>query len=216
MYPFKIRINVLKTTVDGEAGYLAYRPIPGTALLLATFQTIGSTSEWTRPYLLSLATTFLAILLILAILIFFLNKYIVAPIGIMSRDILAIPIEPEMGYRIPVRESDTFNDLKMTINGLLEKLHQYFEQIRADQNALKDHVALRDSMLAISQSASRIHDMQMVYNTILANSIQAIKSASLGTIMIKEGDNLKTISYTGYLAESIEGFSIPIRESFLY
>lgn len=71
-------------------------------------------------------------------------------------------------------------------------------------------------MIEISHSIIDAYNIDYIYELILKNAIKSINHAKLGSIMIKQGENLKTVSHVGFKDSSINNFKILISESFLY
>ncbi|WP_035289054.1 diguanylate cyclase [Clostridium sp. KNHs214] len=71
-------------------------------------------------------------------------------------------------------------------------------------------------MIEISHAIIDTDNIYSIYELILKNAIKSINHAKLGSIMIKQGNNLKIVSHVGFKSSSISNFEIPIKESFLY
>lgn len=84
------------------------------------------------------------------------------------------------------------------------------------QSHLSKLLILRESMLKVTQSIVKSDGIKQLYKTILHSTLDAIDHARLGTVLIREGDLLKPFAQIGYDAKSMESFSIPVNESFLY
>ncbi len=75
---------------------------------------------------------------------------------------------------------------------------------------------LRESMLKVTQSIVRSDGITQLYNSILKSILDAINHARLGTVLLREGDTLKPVAQIGYDAKSMESFTLPVKESFIY
>ena len=73
---------------------------------------------------------------------------------------------------------------------------------------------LRTLMLEVTQSIFIASSIKEIFDLSLNNSLKAIEKSDFGTIMLKEGDFFKPISYFGF-KESISDFILPCKESFL-
>lgn len=71
-------------------------------------------------------------------------------------------------------------------------------------------------MLEVTHSVITADGIDTIYELILKNAIKSIKNATLGTILLKDRDNLKVVSQVGFDIENIEKFEIPIEKSFIY
>jgi len=73
---------------------------------------------------------------------------------------------------------------------------------------------LRTLMLEVTQAIFIADSIKEIFDLSLSNSLKAIEKSDFGTIMLKEGDFFKPISYFGF-KESIADFVLPCEESFL-
>lgn len=87
---------------------------------------------------------------------------------------------------------------------------------KRSQKELSQLLILRDAMLEVTHSVITADGIDTIYELILKNAIKSIKNATLGTILLKDGDNLKVVSQVGFDIENIEKFEIPIEKSFIY
>lgn len=87
---------------------------------------------------------------------------------------------------------------------------------KESQKELSQLLTLRDAMLEVTHSVITSDGIDKIYELILKNAIKSIRNATLGTILLKEGNNLKVVSQVGFDNENIEKFEIPIEKSFIY
>lgn len=87
---------------------------------------------------------------------------------------------------------------------------------KESQKELSQLLTLRDAMLEVTHSVITADGIDTIYELILKNAIKSIKNATLGTILLKDEDNLKVVSQVGFDTENIESFKIPIEKSFIY
>lgn len=73
---------------------------------------------------------------------------------------------------------------------------------------------LRTLMLEVTQSIFIADSIAEIFDLSLVNSIKAIEKSKYGSIMIKEGNVFKPVSYYGF-SEEILNFILPCEESFL-
>ncbi len=81
---------------------------------------------------------------------------------------------------------------------------------------LEKFLKLRDAMLDVSQSVVNTGDIDLFYQMILTKAMEAIPSAKLGTVLLKKGEYLEVSAQSGFRVDSITGFKIPLKESFIY
>lgn len=75
---------------------------------------------------------------------------------------------------------------------------------------------MKEAMLEVTQSITRTSDMETFYQLSLEKAIECIPQAKLGSILLLKGDELVISSHYGFKESSITGFSVPLRESFIY
>ncbi|QHI72963.1 sensor domain-containing diguanylate cyclase [Aminipila terrae] len=83
------------------------------------------------------------------------------------------------------------------------------------ENRIKKLSDLRALMLEVTQKVSQQNDLDKIYQFILNNSLKAIDNACFGSILIKEDEFLKVVSYVGF-EKCILDLRIPLKEAFLY
>jgi len=80
---------------------------------------------------------------------------------------------------------------------------------------LKQTLRQRDLMLEVSKQILKMEDLGEIFHFILKQVILTIDKGAIGSVMIKEGDQLKVVAAEGY-AKEVYGFRLPVEESFLY
>ncbi len=103
-------------------------------------------------------------------------------------------------------------------NGVPHVLMHLFEinEKKRVESHLSRLLKLRESMLEVTQSIVRTEGIHELYKVILRSAINAIDHASLGTIMLLEGDYLRPVAQIGFEEQGIEDFKVPFKELFLY
>ena len=74
---------------------------------------------------------------------------------------------------------------------------------------------LRALVIKISQSILDSHDLNVFFNSVLTNTLKAIEKSTLGTILVLDGEYLKTTASFGY-SQEINQFQVLLTESFIY
>lgn len=87
---------------------------------------------------------------------------------------------------------------------------------KLNQQALRRLIKLRESMLEITQSIIGIVHMDHVYHLVLEKAIEAIEAAEVGSILLRQGSNMKVAAHQGFENEAISEFQLPLEELFLY
>jgi diguanylate cyclase (GGDEF)-like protein len=70
-------------------------------------------------------------------------------------------------------------------------------------------------MLEVTQTVFQLEHLQDIYEVILDSSFQALNKATLGSVLILDGDDLIVAAFRGF-SDSIKEFVLPLDESFLY
>lgn len=78
-------------------------------------------------------------------------------------------------------------------------------------------VRMKEDMLLLTQSILGIDDVTILYDIILDGAIDSVEMADRGSILLVDEDGmLRVESYRGYDHELMDGFKLPVEESFLY
>ena len=105
----------------------------------------------------------------------------------------------------------TFNDAPFVLMHLLE-----INEKKRVESHLSRLLKLRESMLEVTQSIVRAEGINELYRVILRSAISSIDHASLGTVMLLEGEFLRPVAQIGFDEKGIEDFRVPFKELFLY
>ncbi|MGV8906040.1 MAG: diguanylate cyclase [Acetobacterium sp.] len=121
--------------IDDTPGFLAYQPIKGTDWTVGSF--IG-----TREYVKTAQQAFMIFLLsllasgiILLVILIIQKKYILKPLLKLDKDIQSISIEDNITYRL-ILANDTFETLRKSVNLVLCKTQDYFNELNVSKIAL--------------------------------------------------------------------------------
>ncbi|WP_333656954.1 HD domain-containing phosphohydrolase [Tissierella praeacuta] len=118
----------IEVELDGVLGYLSYQPVEKTDWIIGNFMSLeefrGKDRNALRIFLIALA---------IAIIIFTSFTYLqrvnfLVPVHNLDKDTSVINIEENIGYRIPMKTNDPFIELRKTINLVLSKTQDFFEQ----------------------------------------------------------------------------------------
>lgn len=121
--------------LDDTKGYLAYQPIKGTDWTVGSFTGIDEYVRLSRQALMIFLLTLLSSGFILFVILMLQKKYIIRPILKLDQDIQGISIEDNIGYRLKT-ETDAFGGLRRSVNLVLEKTQDYFDELNAKKEAL--------------------------------------------------------------------------------
>lgn len=79
---------------------------------------------------------------------------------------------------------------------------------------LEKATKLRSLMLEVTQSIFIANSIEEIFDLSLKNSIKALEKSNYGTVMVKNGNFLKPVSYIGF-TDDIFNFNLPCEDSFL-
>ncbi|MBK5253478.1 MAG: GGDEF domain-containing protein [Peptostreptococcaceae bacterium] len=74
---------------------------------------------------------------------------------------------------------------------------------------------LQNLILDVTHQVFHLEKLQDIYEIILETSFQALEKATVGTVLLIEGENLTVAAHRGF-SDSIKKFVLPLTDSFLY
>lgn len=136
----KLFINnegLIPTTIDEKEGYLAYKNINNTDMVVCSFISRGDynifEAQFLKIFILALASS----LLIYVLLFLLQKKYVIEPILQLDQDVKSIPGEDFIDYHLPIIHDDPFISLRESINSVLDKTSEYFKDLQSNQAELE-------------------------------------------------------------------------------
>ena len=99
---------------------------------------------YSHIYLVFLSSTTIAILTVLLFL-WNQNRNLVQPVLKLDKNINKIDVEKNIGYRLPTPKGDTFLGLSNSVNTILDKVNEYFQQIE-EQKEYIDYTSYHDEL----------------------------------------------------------------------
>lgn len=106
--------------------------------------------------------------------------------------------------------SITVEDKRVALIHLLDVTAQ-----RNTERQLRRLSRLRELMLEVTQAVLGVEDFKYVCQLILQKALQAIEKASIGSVLLLEGDYFVFGAGAGY-KDDLANFKVPVKESFLY
>lgn len=116
-------------------GYLAYQPIAGTDWMVGSFIAIDEYVKADQQALMIFLLTLISSGFILFVILHLQKKHIIEPILKLDQDIQAISIEEHLAYRLK-NGDDSFAVIRSSINHVLEKTQDFFEELTFKREAL--------------------------------------------------------------------------------
>lgn len=142
----------------GTEGYLTYQPILETDWTVGSFVPIGDYMDHEEQIMRFFLMTVASAVLIIAVMLLLLKRYVFRPVLALDQDILRISAEGEITYRLPVDQRDPFAILRKSVNGTLEKTQSFFERMeenKSDLAAANDELEASLQQLAANESELR-------------------------------------------------------------
>lgn len=130
------KIGQIETEFDKVRGYLSFEPVENTDWTIGNFLSLTEFRDhnwdlW-RIFLITLG---------LALIVFYTFTYLqrvnfINPVDKLDKDIRVIGISENIGYRLPIVDKDPFKHLRTTINEILNRTQEYFEQTEQDSEEI--------------------------------------------------------------------------------
>jgi diguanylate cyclase (GGDEF)-like protein/PAS domain S-box-containing protein len=199
--------GVLRSTIDGVDGYLAYESIENIDWRLGSFVPIAeymkNEQQFFRLFSIILSSTILIFLFLLLLQ----RKYFVKPLLAFDKDIESINIEDNIAYRVPVIEKDAFAVLRQSINRVLNKNQEFFSELEAHKEEL---VAQNEELEASMQQLAAAEEELRYQNEQLTESEETFRTLFEGSsdaILIFESGkftdcNKAAVEIFGYVSKS--------------
>lgn len=106
--------------------------------------------------------------------------------------------------------------LKENVIGIVGVILDITEQKNLELNSSRLS-EFKDAMIDINQALISLPDISELFTLILRKSIDTMRGAKYGSILLLNPDNtLRIAAYCGYSPEKVREFSIPLEESFHY
>lgn len=121
--------------LNDSKGYLAYEPIEGTDWMVGSFIAIDEYVKTDYQALMIFILTLLSSGFIIFVILLLQKKNIIEPILKLDKDIQAISIEEHLSYRLK-DSTDSFAVIRSSINHVLEKTQDFFEELTAKKEDL--------------------------------------------------------------------------------
>ena len=180
----------LRATIVGERelildevrGYLSYQPIEKTDWIIGSFisrdEFRGNSNDVWRMFFITLAIS----MVIFGSFAYLQRRHFLIPIYRLEQDIKQINIEKDMSYRISIKREDPFFDLRRTINFILNKTQEFFEQHEQDKKELiLQHEELEASY---NQLSAMDQELSQQYTKVIRSEEKLKKALDRNNAMI--------------------------------
>ncbi len=200
---------------EENQGFLSYYYIESLDMFLVNFVPVTGTLKTGQQLMLIFMIFASVLLIVIFVFIIFQRRNIIRPVEALVDDILNIPMRLNVDYKINEND-DLLYEVRKTINELLTNKNELLKKMEVAQDEITTIAITTESMLAINRAANTNKEINEIYDLILTESLKAIKHAKLGSVMIKEDNELKVVAHRGYSESEINEFSLPLEESFIY
>ncbi|MGV8906038.1 MAG: HD domain-containing phosphohydrolase [Acetobacterium sp.] len=118
--------------IDDIPGYLAYQPIEGTDWTVGSFMGTDEYAKTAQQALVIFLLSLLSSGFVLFVVLIMQKRYILKPLLKLDRDIRGISTEDNIDYRLK-SENDAFGTLRKSVNHVLGKTQDYFNELNASE-----------------------------------------------------------------------------------
>lgn len=129
--------GLIPTTINNKEGYLAYKNIKNTDLVVCSFISRGDYNIFEAQFLKIFILALVSSLLIYGLMLLIQKKYIIEPILQLDQDVKDIPTEDMLDYHLPIFHDDPFMNIRESINVVLQRNSDYFKELQKNQDELE-------------------------------------------------------------------------------
>lgn len=124
-------------TLQDEETYFKWENVSGTDFIIAIFAPVNDFFDQGAFARELIGATGLAAIISFAILLLFQRKHLIKPMRLLDEDIKGISLVEDSAYRLPLRANHPFESLRQTINQILDKIQEQYEQATYQQEELQ-------------------------------------------------------------------------------
>lgn len=205
-------VETITDTWDGKSRITAYTPIneTGWGVLISTPEDIAYKPLISQLALISI--TLVAFLVVLAIVSYYLSRYLTDPIVMLSDSMKSIA-EGNRKVRVVRERPDEIGELSQSFNTMMSRLElaetgreKLLVQYKETNEELSD-------ILDVTTSAISTIDLRELVDPLMARLVKIMK-ADAGLILLRDNDRLDLFACHGLEQCEKSGFSIPIGHGF--
>ena len=128
--------GVAATYFTNSNGYLYWQTLAESGFIVATFMPESDILNSRFRNQLVFDTVIFTFIVGLVVLLFFLRTQIILPMRELERDILSTSLIEDVNYRLPVSRKSRLSGLRESLNEMLQKIQERFEQILLQREEL--------------------------------------------------------------------------------
>ncbi len=138
--------EILATSINDNPGYILFKQIEGTDLVLGTFISLEAFKGYQEHWTNILIVTLLAIIVIFTFMFILHRRLLMQPLISLDEDIKKVSLDKSIAYRLPHKEKDPFSLIRTSVNLLLGEAQRLFTDLNTNQDELE---ATNQELLAI-------------------------------------------------------------------
>ncbi|MFO7952685.1 MAG: diguanylate cyclase [Bacillota bacterium] len=139
--------GVVRLNIEEKEGYLAFTSIEGTPWQLASFISFSVFTESSAKMTTEFVFAGIASLLIVIMFMAYNHIHVHKPLLQLESSLKKIEIDKDLSYRPPAINNSELATLGKTINNLLDKAEDYFNQLTENEKRLKETNLEMETML---------------------------------------------------------------------
>ncbi|MCK9443366.1 MAG: HD domain-containing phosphohydrolase [Tissierellaceae bacterium] len=187
----------IQTEFDGVDGFLSYEPLEDTDWIIGNFMSMEDFmgNRWDKWEMFLTALIIAAI--IFGIFFYLQRASFLNPVANLDRDIRKIDVVEDIGYRLPIRGKDPLIEIRSSINIILDKTKEYFEQTEQDSEEImaqnEELEASYNQLSAMEEELREQYDLLLNSEEKLRNVLvknEAIMSAIPDILFIYDKDGV--------------------------
>ncbi|MFW6025444.1 MAG: EAL domain-containing protein [Candidatus Woesearchaeota archaeon] len=176
--------KIKKITLNDKEGFFSQEKVPNTDWYLVNFVPISEYTDIYNRMLRSFLTALLIATTIFIIFFYIHNKYVLSPLKKFDKNIAKIDLENNLNYRLEVDKKSDLSFLSKTINEVLDKTQDYFDELKRKRKEIK-FLANHDSLTELPNRRSFMKELK-----------NELKKENSGAVMLLDLDNFKDVNDT--------------------
>jgi len=176
--------SVKKINLKNEEGFLTYSQVRNTEWYLGSFIPLDNYTDTYSSLFRSFMRAFLVSAIVFLIFFYLHTKYVFSPLKQFDKDIRKIDLENNLDYRIDVTGDSDLKFLKSSINDVLDKTQNYFEELKEKRNYI-NFLANHDPLTELPNRRKFMDKLK-----------EELKNGNKGAVLLLDLDNFKDINDT--------------------
>ena len=204
--------GMIRTNLHGEDGYLRWQAVGSSGIVVGIYAPTSDFLDRRMLFMQVLGTAVLSLGLVWLFLLWFQRRHIFEPMRELDQDIMAISLDQDTTYRLPIRQRNPFEQLRDTINVSLDRVQEHFEDVvrqRQELTAAYNQLVSHEQQLQAQYVEIKQHEDHIQYLadhdalTGLLNRRRfeedlekLLKAGQMGSVLLFDIDDFKNINDT--------------------